>query len=173
MDKKKKQFWLSAAAIALAVLFVLGYLFISFFDEAAPGFQTEQTTHIDIPFRADGTVDGMVARQLPLGGSTTRTGTDVSRFAGSRPRNAVRIPRRSSAGFLDEKHADGTRHPLHRGKRHDRKYRGKCPAVRRNFPSLAGSGAVRTGDSRRDVRCTRHPGGRFGKLDTGLISFRP
>lgn len=37
MDKKKKQFWLSAAAIALAVLFVLGYLFISFFDEAAPG----------------------------------------------------------------------------------------------------------------------------------------
>lgn len=56
MDKKKKQFWLSAAAIALAVLFVLGYLFISFFDEAAPGFQTEQITHIDIPFRADGTV---------------------------------------------------------------------------------------------------------------------
>ena len=56
MDKKKKQFWLSAAAIALAVLFVLGYLFISFFDEAAPGFQPEQTTHIDIPFRADGTV---------------------------------------------------------------------------------------------------------------------
>ena len=56
MDKKKKQFWLSAAAIALAVLFVLGYLFISFFDEATPGFQTEQTTHIDIPFRADGTV---------------------------------------------------------------------------------------------------------------------
>ena len=56
MDKKKKQFWLSAAAIALAVLFVLGYLFISFFDEAAPGFQAEQTTHIDIPFRADGTV---------------------------------------------------------------------------------------------------------------------
>lgn len=56
MNKKKKQFWLSAAAIALAVVFVLGYLFISFFDEAAPGFQTEQTTHIDIPFRADGTV---------------------------------------------------------------------------------------------------------------------
>ena len=182
MDKKKKQFWLSAAAIALAVLFVLGYLFISFFDEAAPGFQTEQTTHIDIPFRADGTVtiSNPQGEQL-YQGTIEIASTDQQREQGLMYRDSLGadqgmlfvFPAEASAGFLDEKHADGTRHPLHRGKRHDRKYRGKCPAVRRNFPSLAGSGAVRTGDSRRDVRCTRHPGGRFGKLDTGLISFRP
>lgn len=56
MSKKKNQLGLRIAAVALVVIFIAGYLASAFFDEATPGFQTEQTTHIDIPFRADGTV---------------------------------------------------------------------------------------------------------------------
>lgn len=182
MSKKKNQLGLRIAAVALVVIFIAGYLASAFFDEATPGFQTEQTTHIDIPFRADGTVTISNPQGEELyRGTIEIASTDQQREQGLMYRDSLGadqgmlfvFPGRSSTGLLDEKHTDTTRHPLHRGKRHDRKYRGKCPAVRRDLPALAGSGAVRTGDSRRDVRCTRHPGGRFGKLDTGLISFRP
>lgn len=56
MNRKSKQRWLSAAALILAAAFIAGYLYVSFFDEESQAFQTEQVSHIDIPFRADGRV---------------------------------------------------------------------------------------------------------------------